>query len=513
MIKGISLGKWVLYAVAALFVGVFVYQIMVTDLFIPNSLQNLQRIFVAAFTPRFDAVTLGNMLTGYQNTLIYSIAGFFAGIAIGLLLSYFSTRFRKSKVLGLATAVVFRSTHEVVFMYLLVLIFGLNPFIAIMAIGISFGGIQSKVFTDNMNLVSDTSFLAYKNRGYKYRGNFFYNLFPNSFNSNLNYVSYRYECAIRSAVVLSYIGLPGIGLHIHHTMTDADYNALFAYIYSLIIFILLFSMLTAWALEKIQYRIGKFLKWFIPGAVVLSGVFLITHFREFLGLFQMRNWQGIVRSGEAVVNVINPFNGDFFNADNLSRFWSATVDTVVLGVLATVFLVVLFTALLLHYFHGFTKGSKIHLAVNNAVSVINRSVPDVVFMVLLLFIMRPNIVTGALALALHNFGILTKLIKDRVVGNYKKTFTAYKNRRFKSVSMFFFLFLPLMGKDLVNLLSYRFEMMIKSSAVIGILGGGGLGLLLRLEMSRFNFEAIYFIVILYVILFLIIDRINAVISR
>jgi len=513
MISRMNMGRSVLYGVIAIFIGVFAYQLVVTDLFIPHSLQNLQRILIAALTPRFDSVTLGNMLTGYQNTLIYSLAGFFAGIAVGLLLSYFSTRFRRSKIIGTAVAVVFRSTHEVVFMYLLVLIFGLNPYIAIMAIGISFGGIQSKVFTDNMNLTGDTAFYAYKNRGYKYRDNFFFNLFPNSFNSNLNYVTYRYECAIRSAVVLSYIGLPGIGLHIHHALTDADYNALFVYIYSLIIFIFLFSLLTSWALEKIQYRIGKFMKWFIPASLVLTGIFIATHFQEFLGLFQMRNWLGIVRSGEAIVNVLNPFNQDFFNSDNLSRFWSATIDTVILGVLATVFLVVLFTILLMHYFYGFARDSKIHLAINNAVSVINRSVPEMVFMVLLLFIMRPNIVTGALALALHNFGILTKLIKDRVVGNYKKTFTAYKNRGYKSVSIFFFLFLPLMGKDLVNLLTYRFEMMIKASAVIGILGGGGLGLLLRLEMSRFNFEAIYFIVILYVILFLIIDRINAVISR
>jgi len=513
MINRANTGKWVLYGVMAIFAGIFVYQLAVTDLFIANSLQNLQRIAIAAVTPRFNSVTLGNMLTGFQNTLIYSIAGFFTGIAIGLILSYFSLRFRKFRFIGIAVSVIFRSTHEVVFMYLLVLIFGLNPYIAVMAIGISFGGIQSKVFTDNMNLTGDASFLAYKNRGYKYPGNFFFNLFPKSFNSNLNYVTYRYECAIRSAVVLSYIGLPGIGLHIHHAMTDADYSALFAYIYSLIIFILLFSLLTSWALEKIQYRIGKFLKWFIPVSLVLTGVFIATHFQEFLGLFQARNWQGILNSAEAISNVLNPFNRNFFNWGNLSRFWLATADTVILGILATVFLLALFTLLILHYFYGFTKDSKIHLGLNNAISIINRSVPDIVFMVLLLFVMRPNIVTGALALALHNFGILTKLIKDRVIGNYKKTLTAYKNRKFKSLSVFFFLFLPLMGKDLVSLMSYRFEMMIKASAVIGILGGGGLGLLLRLEMSRFNFEAIYFIVILYIILFLIIDRINAVISR
>jgi len=512
MIK-MNVGKLGLFGVIVLFLVVFIHQIAVTDLFIPHSLQNLQRIAVATITPRIDSVTLTNMLTGFQNTLIYSVAGFFAGIAVGLFLSYFSLRFRKTRFIGIAVAIIFRSTHEVVFMYLLVLIFGLNPYIAIMAIGISFGGIQSKVFTDNMNLTSDTAYLAYKNRGYKYRGIFFFNLFPNSFNSNLNYVTYRYECAIRSAVVLSYIGLPGIGLHIHHAMTDADYNALFAYIYSLIIFIFLFSLLTAWVLTKVQYRIGKFSKWFIPASLILSGIFIATHFQEFLGLFQLRNWQGILRSGEAIANVLNPFNRVFFTADNLSRFWFATVDTVILGVLATVFLFFLFALMILHYFYGFTRNNRIHMELNNAISIINRSIPDIVFMVLLLFVMRPNIVTGALALALHNFGILTKLIKDRIKSNYEKTFTTYKNRRFKAFSIFFFLFLPLMGKDLIHLMSYRFEMMIKASAVIGILGGGGLGLLLRLEMSRFNFEAIYFIVVLYVLLFLVVDKINAVISR
>ena len=512
MIKKMNKGLWVLHGVMAFFLTVFVYYLLTTDIFIANSTQNLWRVATAAINPRLDLRILQNILNGYQNTFMFSVVGLCAGVFIGLLLSYFSLRFRRFRI-GKVIAMIFRSTHEVVFMYILVLIFGLNPYIAVFAIGISFGGIMGKIFTDNMNLADDKVFLSYRGRGYSYRDNVFFNLFPNSFNSNLNYVVYRFECAIRSSIVLSYIGLPGIGFYINNAMNDADYNSLFTYLYSLILFVLLFSFLSSLLLKKIQYKTGVFLKCFFPLAFLLCAIFTVGHIQDFLDLFQPMNLNGLVRSGNAILNILNPFNNGFYNMQNMLRFMTYTWQTVVLGILATVFLLILFILLILHYFYGFVKGSRIHLKINDAVSIINRSIPEVVFLVILLFVMRPNVITGALALALHNFGILVKLIKDRIESNYSKLFTAYKNRGYKSSAIFCFIFLPALGRDLFSLVSYRFEMMIKSSAVIGILGSGGLGLLLRLEMSRFNYEAIYFIVIIYIVLFLILDKANSIISR
>ena len=504
-------GIWVLCSIGICFVTIFVYYITTTEIFIRNSFQNLERIAFAALNPRFNNETLKNIMVGYQNTILFSSVGLCVGVYMGLFLSYFSVRFRRLRI-GKVIGIFFRSSHEVVLVYIFMLIFGLNPYIAILAIGVSFGGIMGKIFTDNMNLIDNKVFYAYKNRAYNYRANFFFNLFPVSFNSNLNYIIYRYECAIRSSIVLSYVGLPGIGFYINISLNDGDYNALFAYIYSLVVFVLFFSILTTFLLKKIQYKLAALLKVFIPLSFVLCMGFIALHNNEFWGLFHGKNVSGLIRSYYAILDILNPFNQDFYNAQNMARFFRYTWQTVALGIVATVFLLIMFALLMFHYFYGFTKSSKFHLKLNSAVSIINRSIPEVIFLTLLLFVMKPSIISGALALALHNFGILSKLVVDRIASDYNKVFRAYKNRGYTCLTMFFFVFLPVLSRDLVSLVSYRFEMMIKGSVVIGILGSGGLGYLLRLEMSRFNFKAIFFIVFLYVALFLVLDRISEAVS-
>jgi len=507
----VSTSLLTLYVVIACFMAVFIYYIATTDLLIHHSWQNLDRIITAALNPRFDSNTLKNILVASQNTALFSAVGLCLGIYLGLLLSYFSSRFRRFRI-GKVIGIFFRSSHEIVFMYILMLIFGLNPYIAIFAIGISFGGIIGKIFTDNMNLMENKVFDAYQNRGYNYAANFIFNLFPNSFNSNLNYLAYRYECAIRSSIVLSYIGLPGIGFYLNLSLSDADFNGLFAYLYSLIAFVLFFSSLASFILKKIQYKIATFLKWFIPLSLTLFISFIFIYEQNFWALFDERNLSGIIDSWHAISNLFNPFNENFYNAENMMQFLKYTWQTVALGMVGTVFLLILFGLMMMHYFHSFVKESTFHLNLNRIISIINRSVPEIIFLILLLFIMKPSIVSGALALALHNFGILKKLVIDRIESNYNAVFQAYKNRGYSSMTIFFFVFIPMMGRDLVSLVSYRFEMMIKSSAVIGILGSGGLGYLLRLEMSKFNYEAIFFIVFLYVILFLLLDKMNNMLS-
>ena len=489
---------------------VSVYTLLTTDIFISNSAQNLQRIGRAALQPTFSPVIIKNILSGVQNTLLFAIVGLCLGVYLGLLLCYLSIRFHRWSFFGKIIAFIFRSTHEIVFMYLLVLIFGLNPYIAIIAIGISFGGIMGKVFTDNMNLTDDHVIYAYKNRNYSYITNFIFNLFPKSFNSNLNYMFYRFECAIRSSIVLSYVGLPGIGFHLNNSLGDADYNSVFAYLYSLIILVLIFSILTSFTLKKLKYRPVMFVYLFIPVSFVCFACFLIVYQQNFYDLFNINNYYGMLRSFEAIKQIFNPWNTNLYSATQLLRFAQATWQTLVLGILGTVFMTILFFILIGHYLWGYVRKSLLHLKLNNIISIFNRSIPEAVFLILLLFVMKPNVVTGALALALHNFGILTKLVKDRIESNYHVLFATYRNRGYSSLCMLCFVFLPSLKRDLISLVSYRFEMMIKSSAVIGILGSGGLGLLIRLDMSRFNYQAIYFSVLIYILLFVIIDKANSI---
>lgn len=497
--------KNILITICLFCIFVTLYYILNTDIFINNSLDNLQKLFFYMFHPAMDETVKSNIVTGYYNTFIISITGLILGVYIALLLNFFATKFIKVKI-GKYISILFRSVHEIILIYLLMMIFGLNIYIAIFAIGISYGGSICKVFTDNMNETSMTNYKAYKNRKISYKNYYMFNLQPTHFKSNVTYVFYRLECAIRSSIVLSYVGIPGIGFYLSMALNDTNYSNLFAYLYSLIIFVIIFSIITGFIKTKITSYSG-FVKVFIPVSIIILLTFLLTHLVSFTALFQAQNLNGLLKSVDAIKSLVL-LDHDFYTKANITKYFYYTVQTISLGIIATVFMVLFLFVSLFFFVTDYCKDNKVLIMINNAISVTTRSMPEIVILTFLLFVFKPSIVSGALALAIHNFGILNNIVKDRFYHNYKTKFTAYKNRNIKPYVLFIFVFIPMLGRDLVNLIFYRFEMIIKSSVVVGILGSGGLGYLLRLNVAMGDFKGVYFVVFIYFVLLLLLEKLN-----
>ncbi len=464
---------------------------------------NIHKIVQAMLSPTLTDRHIDHILSGYLNIFLFAGVGLCLAVYIGLFLSYFSVRFRQF-LPGKYVAISFRALHEVVFMYLLMVVFGLNVYIAVIAIAISFSGNICKVFSDNFNQLTDQQFKIYQNRGFSFLNNFFFYLFPSAFQSNVSYVIYRMECAVRSSVVLSYIGLAGLGFYLNTALSDLDFNSMFIYLYALIAFVVVFSLLCKALIKIIKFNIQFFLCLFIPLSLLLIVLFMFLHFSSFQELFQLQNWLGFKRLIKAFVSLFNPYHS-LYSTENLLKYGKYTLQTLSLGVVSIVFLVIFFVFWHIHFLYAFTKNSTLHKRLNNFISIITRSIPEVVFLTILLFIMKPSIISGGLALGIHNFGIVLKLIKDRLLNDYGTVFKLYGHRGYSGTNLFFFVFLPKMGKDFIDLLFYRFEMIIKSSVIIGLLGSGGLGYLFRLEMSKFNYEAVCFITVIYFVLFALLD--------
>ncbi len=493
-------------AILVLICVVFFQEAFTNQWLIEGSAANIHKIGQAILAPELTSKHINHILSGYQNIFLFAGVGLCLAVYIGLLLSYFAVRFRRftpGKYIGISL----RSLHEVVFMYLLMLIFGLNVYIAVIAIALSFSGNICKVFTDNFNQLTNHQFICYQNRGFSFLTNFFFLLFPSAFQSNVSYIIYRMECAVRSSVVLSYIGLAGLGFYLNMALSDLDFNSMFIYLYALLAFVICFSLLCKALLKVLKFKITHFISLFIPLSLLLIVVFIVLNFDSFQALFQTQNWSAFKRILSAFATLFNPHN-TLYTPESLLKYGKYTLQTLSLGIVATVFLLILFTIWHIHFLYAFTKNNIIHKRLNNIVSIVSRSVPEVIFLTMLLFFMKPSIISGALALGIHNFGIVLKLLKDRLLNDYSTVFRQYSNRGLSATNLFFFVFFPKMGKDLSSLLFYRFEMMIKSSVIIGLLGSGGLGYLFRLEMSKFNYEAVCLITLIYIALFALLEFIG-----
>ena len=109
------------------------------------------------------------------------------------------------------TLVLLRSIPELVWALVFVRVVGLGPTAGVLAIALTYGGMLGKVYGDileSSDVHATRSLLA--NGGGRLQA-FAYGLLPQNAAELTSYTVYRWECAIRSSVVLGFVGAGGLG--------------------------------------------------------------------------------------------------------------------------------------------------------------------------------------------------------------------------------------------------------------------------------------------------------------
>lgn len=112
-----------------------------------------------------------------------------------------------------------------------------------------------------------------------------------------------------------------------------------------------------------------------------------------------------------------------------------------------------------------------------------RAVPELLWAVLIVFVLRPGVLAGALALALHEVGVLGRLGADVVDDVDRAPLRALRSSGAGTVQVLLFGVLPQVLPQLVTFLLYRWEVVIRATLVVGFITGAGLGHQLRLDLA------------------------------
>lgn len=199
----------------------------------------------AAFTPDLSPAHLRLTVAASGRTLAYAAAGmmlaFAVGIPFGLLAS--GTLGRSSRTLS-ATAIgcrmllgLLRAVHELVWALVLVFALGLSPVAGALAIGIPYAGILGRVIAEQLQDVPEGRLAALRASGADESHVLLYGRIPSALPDLVSYFFYRTECAVRSAAVLSIVGLGGIGYRITVGLDDLHYREVWTLIYALILIV------------------------------------------------------------------------------------------------------------------------------------------------------------------------------------------------------------------------------------------------------------------------------------
>lgn len=214
-----------------LLAGVLLWPALVWTEFRPWTLFDAQSLkattkFLRDFVPpRHDAEFMALMLAQTWRTVAIATTGLCLAMVVAVPLALLSTsRLSISSLAGRMArgpyalrqgarwaAIVLRSIPELVWALIFVRIVGLGPTSGVIAIGIAYGGMLGKVYAEILESGDAAATQALLRNGAGRLQAFLYGTLPQCSTELVSYTVYRWECAIRSSVVLGFVGAGGLG--------------------------------------------------------------------------------------------------------------------------------------------------------------------------------------------------------------------------------------------------------------------------------------------------------------
>lgn len=498
-----------------------------------------------ALDPRLDADFLRLVWEATLTTLAFAALGTAGALLIGLVgglaLSDVTwpgrvpRTWRVVRTFLRAVLVALRSIHELIWALLLVSVLGLDPLVAVLALAIPFGAQTAQVFGETFDSADTRAYRELRRSGAPRTSALAYALLPVASPVLLSYSFYRFECSVRSTVLLGFVGVGGLGQEFVVSLQSRNWEEVWTLVYVLL---LLSALVEAWsarvrrevaASSRAPARVGRRTAAAAAGAgrepaqrsdaegavasVAATGPVGALPRRDGEGRAEARprrTWTrasvilllpalvlGWWATGVSAAGLTDPVTWQLTRqvlADlvppalpggGAAALLSAVLDTVAMAVLAMTLAVVMTLAV-----GALAAGHSLLRYPARLVLLALRSVPPTVWAVLALFVLYPGVLPGALALGLYAAGILGRLVAEAWEGQDRSAVEALERagtpRWLAAVAGV----LPVSVRQLVTYTLYRFEVSIRDTTVVGVVGAAGLGRLLAENLAVFRFPVV-----------------------
>jgi phosphonate transport system permease protein len=142
-----------------------------------------------------------------------------------------------------------------------------------------------------------------------------------------------------------------------------------------------------------------------------------------------------------------------------------------------------------------------------------RSIPELVWAALLLVAAGLGPFAGTLALAAHTAGVLGRLFADALENAEPQPEAALRTNGAPALAAFFYATLPQTLPQMLSYTLYRWENNIRAAAVLGVVGAGGLGQMLKYHLSLFQMQSAATVVLAMLLLVALVDAISFALRR
>ena len=389
------------------------------------------------------------------HSIAFAVLGVGLGGTAGLLLSLV---FAKSR--GVRTLCAFlRSIHELFWALLLMHITGLSPLTGVLAIALPYAGIFAKVYAEMIE-EADLAASHALPAGASRVSVFAFAQLPPLLKPFSDYALYRFECGLRSTLVLGFIGLPTIGFNLDSFFKQGRYAQAAALLFC---FYALIATRRLWARPAtLPLLLIASLFWLPAGP---GGGSPTANLARFFGHdivpFPLRGAD--LASVEVWVNT-----GHWFWRILTQQILPGAAQTLIVSQIALAGMALL--SLMLFPLVSRRFAGRIGRPLGRAALVIARSTPEYMLAYVLLQTLGPSMLPAIIALTLHNGAIVGYLL-----GRHADALEYRADAPRRRLDLYFFEVLPRLYGQFLAYVLYRWEIILRESAIFGILGVTTLG--------------------------------------
>lgn len=134
-----------------------------------------------------------------------------------------------------------------------------------------------------------------------------------------------------------------------------------------------------------------------------------------------------------------------------------------------------------------------------------RSIPELVWAVILLIAAGLGPFAGTLALAAHTSGVLGRLFADALENLPREPEETLRINGATPMTAFCYAALPQILPQLLSYTLYRWENNIRAAAILGVVGAGGLGQMLKYHLSLFHMQQAATVILAMLAMIMLVD--------
>jgi phosphonate transport system permease protein len=158
-------------------------------------------------------------------------------------------------------------------------------------------------------------------------------------------------------------------------------------------------------------------------------------------------------------------------------------------------------------------GGKVGSTVGKWILSAVRAFPDIILAILFVVAVGPNAFAGVLAIAIGSTGMLGKMFSEIIESIDMEVVRAMEANGANKIQILFYAVMPQVIPEFLSYAIYRFEVDIRASSILGIVGAGGIGTMIFFASSNRDWNQMGTILLGIIIVVTVIDFASAKIRR